>query len=282
MKLGMLPIVFILIFIIISSVGCFSRYKTEKPVVVDTTVPLKPLEMVKVDGGTFVMGDTLNGYSSEKRPIRTVRISSFYIGKYEVSQREWVEVMGKNPSYRKGSENPVERVAWKQAIAFCNRRSLREGLKPCYTTNEYDIVCDWSADGYRLPTDAEWEFAAKGGKAGAIQPFLYAGSNDPDAVAWTMRNSSNMTHPVGLKQPNQLGLYDMSGNVFEWCWDWAGVNSRQFEIDPKGPERGVFLNKVCRGGSYYHIMECQRITGFDNILWQHHTQVLVFVWQDLL
>jgi formylglycine-generating enzyme required for sulfatase activity len=131
------------------------------------------------------------------------------MGKHEVTQREWRELMGNNPSYFKGDNLPVENVNWYEAIEYCNKRSVKEGLAPVYRGSGNSITCDWSANGYRLPTEAEWEYAAKGGNKNFLT-YVYAGSNTVDAVAWYGGNS---THPVGTKAPNDLGIYDLSGNV---------------------------------------------------------------------
>ncbi|MDR1899787.1 MAG: SUMF1/EgtB/PvdO family nonheme iron enzyme [Treponema sp.] len=206
-----------------------------------------PANMVRVEGGTFRMGST-NGQDNEK-PVHTVTVKSFSMGKYEVTQKEWVEIMGSNPSKFKGDTLPVERVSWFDAVEYCNRRSLKEGLTPAYRGSGDSVTCDFSASGYRLPTEAEWEYAAKGGNKDYMT-FEYAGSNSPGGVAWYADNSGNTTHPVGTKQPNSLGLYDMSGNVLEWCWDWYGSYPGSAQTDPAGAASGSY--RVLRGGSWVH------------------------------
>lgn len=206
-----------------------------------------------------------NDYSDEK-PVHQVSVKPFYIGKYEVTQEEWKEVMGSNPSKWKGGNLPVEQVSWYDILKYCNLRSLVEGLTPCYSiggsTNPNHwgdvptssnvtwnaVTCNWSANGYRLPTEAEWEFAARGGVKS--QGYKYSGSNDIGSVAWYYENSGNKTHVVGTKAANELGIYDMSGNVREWCWDWysGSYYSSSPKDNPTGPKSGS--ERVRCGGSW--------------------------------
>ena len=198
-----------------------------------------------VEGGSFQMGST-DGDDDEK-PVHQVTVSPFWIGKYEVTQAEWQEVMDSNPSNWKGDRLPVEKVSWFDAVDYCNRRSVKEGLTPCYSGSGNNITCDWSANGYRLPTEAEWEFAARGGKLS--KGYKFSGSNDIGLVAWYGGNSGSKTHEVGTKRANELGLHDMSGNVWEWCWDWydARYYARSPGSDPRGAGSGSY--RVLRGGS---------------------------------
>jgi formylglycine-generating enzyme required for sulfatase activity/TolB-like protein len=201
---------------------------------------------VRVEGGTFQMGNPSGG-DNDERPVHTVTVKSFSISKYEVTQKEWQEVMGNNPSNFKGDNRPVECVSWYEAVDYCNKRSIKEGLTPAYRGSGDNITCDWSANGYRLPTEAEWEFAARGG----IKDYLtteYSGSNSVDAVAWYSGNSGNSTHPVGTKAANSLDIHDMSGNVWEWCWDWYGSYSSGTQTDPRGAVS--VASRVLRGGSW--------------------------------
>jgi formylglycine-generating enzyme required for sulfatase activity len=195
--------------------------------------------LVKVDGGTFSMGEDSSAHQ--------VTVGSFYMGKYEVTQREYQAIMGTNPSYFKGDNLPVEEVSWYDAVEYCNKRSIKDGLTPAYRGSGNNIVCDFTVSGYRLPTEAEWEYAAKGGNKDT-QVYEYAGSNSVDTVAWYEGNSGGKTHPVGTKQPNVLGLYDMSGNVWEWCWDWYGAYSSGAQTNPMGASSGAY--RVFRGGSW--------------------------------
>ncbi len=205
-----------------------------------------PKDMVWVEGGTFQMGS--NDGESDEKPVHQVILSSFWIGKYELTQKEWTEVMGSNPSHFKGDDLPVEQVSWYDAVDYCNKRSVKEGLSPCYSGSGVNISCAWSADGYRLPTEAEWEYAARGGRQS--KAYKYSGSNDISAVAWYYENSGSKTHKVGTKAANELGLYDMSGNVWEWCWDWydSGYYAKSQGPDPKGAGSGSYRD--LRGGSW--------------------------------
>ena len=230
-------------------------------------------EMVFVQGGTFVPHNYYSNY--------VVTLSSFYIGKYEVSQLEYLTVTGSNPSHFSSDlTRPVELVRWGHPIEYCNYLSLQEGLTPCYTYYDYVeqinygtlpsawpadwvlqawthdcIICDWSATGYRLPTEAEYIYAAKGGIYS--HNYSYSGSNDINAVAWYSDNSGGTSHSVGEKNPNELDLFDMSGNVWEWGWDkyplsWpAGTYT-----DPTEPSFGY--RRIVHAGSWnYWWVSCQ-------------------------
>ncbi len=202
-------------------------------------------EMVRVSAGEFMMGaleHDEDAWDAEKPRHKVTLTRDFLIGKYAVTQALWESVMGSNLSHFKSASRPVECVSWFDCVLFCNKLSKREGLKPVYTINGENVTCNWNAQGYRLPTEAEWEYSARSG-----QRFKYAGSNNVDEVAWYDDNSDYETHPVGLKQPNGFGLYDMSGNVEEWCWDRFGAYSSVGQTDPMGPDSGS--RRVNRGGS---------------------------------
>ena len=181
--------------------------------------------MVYVSGGTFIMG---GDESSDQTPTHSVTLSSYYICKYEVTQALWRAVMGSNPSKFKGDNLPVEQVSWNDCQTFINRLN------------------NYTGRNFRLPTEAEWEFAARGGNYS--RRYKYSGSNYIGDVAWYADNSGNRTHPVGTKQANELGLYDMSGNVWEWCSDWYGSYSSYSQSNPTGATSG--FGRVERGGNW--------------------------------
>jgi len=211
--------------------------------------------LVLVEGGTFMMGS--NEGDDDEKPVRRVTVSDFLISKYEVTQALYERVMGSNPSNFKGDANrPVERVTWYDAVNFCNALSRLEGLTPAYRISGNSVTWIESANGYRLPTEAEWEYAARGGNQS--RGFKFSGSDKEGEVAWYDGNSGNKTHSVGQKKPNELGLYDMSGNVWEWCWDWydSGYYGKSPSTDPKGPSSGSF--RVLRGGSWNYLTSLLR------------------------
>lgn len=211
------------------------------------SMPVMADEYVLVAGGTFRMGS--ESATDNEQLIHEVTLSSFYIGKYEVTQTQWRETMGTDPSLFKGDSLPVERVNWYDAIAFCNALSESEGLTPAYSGSDDSISCDFTADGYRLPTEAEWEYAARGGAKS--RRYEYSGSNSAGNAAWYSDNSDRKTHEAGSKAANELGLFDMSGNVREWCWDWysGSYYATSPSTDPTGPVEGAY--RVLRGGSWF-------------------------------
>lgn len=186
-------------------------------------------EMVFVEGGTFVMG---NNEIKKSTPEHQVTLDGFYIGKFEVTQALWKAVMLGNPSFFPDDNNPVENVG----LLICE-----DFLKKLSNLTGYN---------FRFPTEAEWEFAARGGNKS--QGYIYAGSNDVNEVAWLHRASGETTMPVGLLKPNELGIYDMSGNVEEYCSDWYGAYSAEPQVNPQGPNRGA--SKVRRGGGWPHLI----------------------------
>jgi len=220
-----------------------------------------PRGMRTVVGGSFIMGS--NNDDPEERPAHIVTVETFAINKYEVTQKQWRELMGTNPSQFVGDDRPVERVSWYDAVEYCNALSLSEGLTPAYSIAGVNTTCNFNANGYRLPTEAEWEYACR---AGTVTDY-YSGSRteligscyaEPQlaSVGWYCNNSSGTTHLVGQKLPNNLGLFDMHGNVFEWCWDWRGDYAMISQIGPIGPPIGSL--KICRGGSWFYVPQQSR------------------------
>ena len=199
--------------------------------------------MVRVEGGTFTMGATAEQGSDadgDEKPTHQVTLSTYYIGKYEVTQAEWQAVMGTNPSGFKGDNLPVESVTWFDCQEFIRKLNELTGKQ------------------FRLPTEAEWEYAARGGNKS--NRTKYAGGSDIDNVAWYSDNS-NGTHPVGQKRPNELGLYDMSGNVYEWCQDWFGDYSSTSQTNPQDPATGT--KRVLRGGCWFNDARICRLSCRD-------------------
>lgn len=197
-------------------------------------------DMVLIEGGTFTMGDA-NGKPDEKP--HTVTVSSFYMDACEITQAEYAEIMGQNPSRFQHDDHPVERTRWTDAALFCNLRSKKEGLKPCYRPRTWE--CDFTANGYRLPTEAEWEYACR---AGSTTRFHFDGNEKQlTSYGWIRTNAEESTHPVGKKKPNAFGLYDMYGNVAEWCQDYYTENPAG-GTDPTGPAKAA--KRVLRGGSW--------------------------------
>ena len=200
------------------------------------------LQMIAVQGGTFTMGCTSEQGSDcygDETPTHQVTLSDFHIGKYEVTQAQWKIVMnGDNPSSFKGDNLPVESVSWNEVQTFITKLNIMTGKQ------------------YRLPTEAEWEYAARGGRNS--EGYKYSGSNTVGNVAWYMNNSGDKTHDVGTKSPNELGIYDMSGNVWEWCNDWYGSYSSSAKTNPQGPSSGSY--RVFRGGSWSGIAIGARVS----------------------
>ncbi|MBR5674782.1 MAG: SUMF1/EgtB/PvdO family nonheme iron enzyme [Muribaculaceae bacterium] len=209
----------------------FRLYDDEQPKTKEELLKKLISDMVLVEGGIFIMGATPEQEDDAwelEFPAHQVKLSSFYMCRVEVSQALWDAVMGSNPSSCQGWNRPVETVSWDDCNKFINRLNEITGIT------------------FRLPTEAEWEYAARGGNRSGH--YMYAGSNELDKVAWYNENSEATTHPVGGKQPNELGLYDMSGNVWEWCVDWQNFYSDDIQINPVGDYQSQ--GRVMRGGCW--------------------------------
>lgn len=215
--------------------------------------------LIFVEGGSFQMGDE-EGLPWEK-PVHQVHVSDFYICKYQVTQAQWAKIMKKNPSIVKKEEHPVENISWYKAIEFCNKKSRWDGLVPCYEINKRDkdianqnkedeqkwiVKCDFTQNGYRLPTEAEWEFACRGGNDS--KGYIFSGFDVLSLVANTAEDNYTSHSVVGRCFGNELGIYNMSGNVYEWCWDWFENYKEGELINPLGPECGA--KRVIRGGAW--------------------------------
>ena len=211
--------------------------------------------MILIKGGTFLMGSPAHEIDRHNDELQhQVTVSSFCMGKYAITQNEYQKVMGINPSFYKGEKLPVEQVSWYDAIEYCNKRSQKEGLIPAYTKNGYKVTWNRNANGYRLPTEAEWEYACR---AESMTPFN-TGNNITTSQAnydgrYPYHNNAKETRrrntiSVGSFAANPWGLYDMHGNVWEWCWDWYGIYTNAEQTDPAGAVSGN--DRVARGGSW--------------------------------
>ncbi len=245
----------LLMTLILTLVSCGTQASKEAEVkeVVQEEVQVED-GYVLVEGGTFTMGDTFGDGEEDQKPTHSVSLDSFYISKYEVTQKEYKELIGYNPSKISGENNPVEHVSWYDAVIYANRLSEKVGLKPYYDISNitkdgditYATVTILGGKGYRLPTESEWEYAARGGNQS--KGYKYSGSNNVDEVAWYDKNSDSKTQVVGQKKANELGIYDMSGNVHEWCWDLDGSYSSSKKTNPTGALESYY--RVFRGGSW--------------------------------
>jgi formylglycine-generating enzyme required for sulfatase activity len=204
--------------------------------------PSNGTAMIQIAGGKFMMGDK----DEADAPPHEVTISAFLMDKHLITQGQFQKVMSTNPSRWKGENNPVEQLRWSDAVKFCNKRSELEGLYPCYDLKT--LKCNFDANGYRLPTEAEWEYACRAG--GTTAYFFGDTAGKLGDYAWFEKNSGAKPRPVGQKKPNPWGLYDICGNVWEWCNDFYKVDyyKESPRENPRGPEAGK--NKVLRGGAF--------------------------------
>lgn len=215
------------------------------------------MKMVLVEGGTFQMGATSEQGSDaddDEKPAHSVTLDSYYIAETEVTQAQWRAIMGTNPSNWSGDNRPVENIYWEDACEFCKKLSQLTGKQ------------------YALPTEAQWEYAARGGNKS--NGYKYSGSYSINDVAWYDGNSSSQTHSVKQKQPNELGLYDMTGNVWEWCSDWYGDYSSSSQTNPTGPSGGS--SRVIRGGGWYDNAGRCRVSYRDDYYPSNRTDILGF------
>jgi formylglycine-generating enzyme required for sulfatase activity len=204
-----------------------------------TVINAEP-EMVPVEGGSFTMGCTDGEGGSNELPAHSVTLNSYKIAKYTVTQRQWDAIMGNNLGNATNDNKPVANVSWSSAQQFIQKLNAATGKN------------------YRLPTEAEWEYAARGGNNGKDNNHKYSGSNDVNAVAWYTDNSGFSLHPVGKKAPNELGIYDMSGNIWEWCNDWYGAYTDEPQTNPAGPASGT--SRIVRGGCFYTSASACRVS----------------------
>ena len=239
------------------------------------------IQMVKVEGGKFLMGSKSDNKIAEtdEQKQHEVTLGNFEINKLEVSVWEWKQYCKKTNKKMTAKQPwgiydnyPITNITWFEAIAYCNWLSKQDGYKPVYSIVGPNVVCDLKMNGYRLPTEAEWEYAAKGGKK--TKKNIFAGSNISNEVAWQQNNSGKRVHAVGTKLMNELGLYDMSGNVWEWCYDWYNKDYYKGENDynPTGPIRGE--KKSVRGGSWdskeSYLRTSNRISTKPNVTYEFY------------
>ena len=206
--------------------GCGGQTKELGPSASPVIKTVSGMAMVSIPGGEFKMG--ADDGPIDVKPAHQVKVDGFLMDQHEITQEVYEKVMGKNPSRRKNPKNPVEQVTWSAAVKFCNARSIQEGLTPCYDLKTWE--CDFAANGYRLPTEAEWEYACRAGSTSSV--LLRRPGEELRSYAWFEGNSDSKPHPVGQRKPNAWGLYDMAGNVWEWCNDFYGA--KYYRTSPGG------------------------------------------------
>ncbi len=269
----------------VSVISAKNGFLNSKPYLFSVDVADVVSKLITLEAGSYLRGDNA-GIKSDEMPEHRVTLDSFKLGQYEVTQTEYARIFGKeslDTGYNKEKQNlesPANCVSWYRAISYCNKLSRKMGLTPVYKVEGVDFAlishdeipttdnnlwnnatCDWNANGYRLPTEAEWEYAAKGGKEASRTKKVYAGSDSLEGVGWFRGNSFYQSRPVGQLAPNALGLYDMSGNVFEWCWDWYTEYSSSPLRNPRGATSGSAgeASRILRGGAFSSSNENCRI-----------------------
>ena len=267
-------------------ISIYNRGKEKLILATSDFVPY-PDGLQYLSGGTFQMGTYFLDRGGEERPRHEVQLSPFLMSKTEIDQKIWTEVMGYNHSEIKGSNLPVTNVSFYEAVEFCNALSVRNGLTPCYKidkkltdlnnlcvldTLHYTIICNWKANGYRLPTEAEWEYVSRCGDN--YNKNQFSGSNKASDVSWYSGNSEDRLQEVATKEPNEWGFYDLSGNVLEWCWDYFDNYTKQKQVDPNGPEQGFY--HIARGGSFYRPADAGSCTARFGFVPQHKSNELGF------
>ncbi len=233
--------------------GAAARLAWSGEPVEEMILPTEPeplVDLIAIPAGTFRMGspEEEEGRFGSEGPLHEVTVSAFRCMRFQVTRRLYAEILGDDPGWPEGAagDRPVNNVSWLDAARFCNALSAKEGLTPCYAIEGDAVSWNRAANGYRLPTEAEWEYACRAG----TQTRWSFGDNvtELEQFAWFAGNSQNEPQPVGARKPNPWGLHDMHGNVFEWCWDWFGPYRAERQADPSGPEKGP--GRVLRGGSF--------------------------------